>query len=169
MFSLGPQLSATLFQTHDAITSAIGVVVLASFASAAQLRFGRIAPWIAASAGSIALAAGTMLIVAALALGSPVVFLVGSAIGGVGFGLAFLGGLRALVAVIPNTHRAGVMSAFYLVAYASLSVPAVIAGVVVRRLGLELTFELLGSIASLVALLLAVEAWRTRPRTSAPA
>ena len=54
-------------------------------------------------------------------------YLAGSIVGGLGFGAAFLGGLRALVAVIPSEHRAAVMSAFYLVAYASLSIPAVLA------------------------------------------
>jgi hypothetical protein len=43
----------------------------------------------------------------------------------------------ALSAAIPNEHRAQVMSAFYIVAYASLSLPAVLAGIVVRPLGLQ--------------------------------
>jgi hypothetical protein len=41
----------------------------------------------------------------------------------------FLGGLRALAAAIPHHQRAAVMSAFYVAAYASLSLPAVLAGV----------------------------------------
>jgi membrane protein implicated in regulation of membrane protease activity len=60
------------------------------------------------------------------------------------------------------------MSAFYLVAYASLSVPAVIAGLVVTHLGLATTFETFGSLAALVALAMAVEAWRTRPARRLP-
>ena len=46
-------------------------------------------------------------------------------VGGAGFGVAFLGALRALSAAIPHEHRAQVMSAFYVVAYSSLSLPAV--------------------------------------------
>jgi protein-S-isoprenylcysteine O-methyltransferase Ste14 len=72
-------------------------------------------------------------------------------------------GGRALVAVIPNEHRAAVMSAFYVVAYASASVPAVLAGVVVSHLGLQSTFEIFGSIVAGIALIVAAEAWRTRP------
>ena len=75
-------------------------------------------------AGSIALAAGTLLIVVAAATGSGAAFLTGSIIAGAGFGAAFLGGLRALVTVIPPEHRASVMSAFYVAAYASLSTSA---------------------------------------------
>jgi predicted MFS family arabinose efflux permease len=55
------------------------------------------------------------------------------------------------------------MSAFSIVAYASLSVPAVLAGLVVRRLGLQSTFEIFGSVAAAIALVVAIEAWRTRP------
>ena len=65
-------------------------------------------PWIAASAGSVALAAGMVMIVAAAATDSSALYLAGSIVGGAGFGAAFLGGLRALVAAIPPEHRAAV-------------------------------------------------------------
>ena len=162
-FSLGPELGADLFNTTNVIVSGIGIVALAGSAALAALLLGRIAPWIGASAGSIALAAGMILIVVAAATDSSATYLVGSIVGGIGFGIAFLGGLRALVAAIPNEQRAAVMSAFYIVAYASLSVPAVLAGVVVTHLGLESTFETFGSIVAGIALIVAIEAWRTRP------
>jgi MFS family permease len=162
-FSLGPQLSAHLFDTSNVIVSGIGVVALTGSAALAQLLLGRTAPWIGASAGSMALAGGMILIVVAAATDSSTTYLVGSVLGGIGFGIAFLGGLRALVAAIPHEHRAAVMSAFYVVAYASLSVPAVVAGVVVSHLGLQSTFETFGSIVAGIALIVAFEAWRTRP------
>jgi len=162
-FSLGPQLSAHLFNTTNVIVSTIGIVALGGSAALAQLLVGRTAPWIGASAGSIALSMGMILIVAAAATDSSATYLVGSILGGSGFGIAFLGGLRALVAAIPPEHRASVMSAFYIVAYASLSVPAVLAGVVVTRLGLQSTFEIFGSVVAGIALVVAFEAWRTRP------
>jgi len=56
------------------------------------------------------------------------------------------------------------MSAFYVVAYASLSLPAIAAGVLVTPLGLESTFEIFGSVIAALALVVAFEAWRTRPR-----
>jgi predicted MFS family arabinose efflux permease len=162
-FSLGPQLSAHLFETTNAIVSGIGIVALAGSAALASLVSGRSAPWIGASGGSLALAAGMILIVVAAATDSSAAYLAGSIVGGAGFGVAYLGGLRALVAVIPSEHRAAVMSAFYIVAYASLSVPAIIAGVVVGHLGLPSTFEIFGSIVAGSALIVAFEAWRTRP------
>jgi len=162
-FSLGPGLSAQLFRTSSVIIAGIGAVALALSAALSQMIFHRTAPWIGAAAGSATLAAGTMLIVAAAVTGSSAAYLAGSVVGGAGFGVAFLGGLRQLVVVIPDQRRAAVMSAFYIVAYASLSVPAVIAGVVVTHLGLKTTFEIFGSLVAGIALAMAAEAWRTRP------
>ena len=163
-FSLGPQLGAQLFDTRNVVVAGAGIVLLAGSAALAQLAFGRAPAWIGASAGSVALAAGTMAIVAAAAFESSATYLVGSVVAGAGFGIAFLGGLSTLVAAIPSHQRAAVLSAFYVVAYAALSVPAVLAGIVVTQVSLDRTFEIFGSGASLIALVVAVEAWRTRPR-----
>jgi MFS family permease len=165
-FSLGPELGAHIFGTSNAIIAGAGVVVLSAAAVIAQLLTGRGAPWIAASSGSVALAAGIAMIVVAAATESSALYLAGSLVGGIGFGAAFLGGLRALVAQIPPEHRAAVLSAFYIVAYGSLSVPAILAGVVVSYISLESTFEIFGSVVAALGLGVAVQAWRTRPNRS---
>jgi MFS family permease len=167
-FSLGPGLSAHLFDTTNVVVSAIGIVAVGGAGALAQLLLGRTAPWLGASAGSIALAGGMALIVTAAATDSSATYLSGSILGGIGFGIAFLGGLRTLVAAIPPEGRAAVLSAFYVVAYLSGSVPAVLAGLVVGHLGLEPTFEIFGSVVALIALVLAFEAWRTRPARRTP-
>ena len=165
--SLGPQLSGDLFHTTNHLVAGVGVFALAGSAAVAQLALGRTPPWAAAAAGSVALSAGMVLIVVASSTDSSVVYLTGAIIGGAGFGVAFLGALRALSAVIPNEHRAAVMSAFYVVAYASLSLPAIAAGLLVTPLGLRPTFEIFGSAIAALALVVAFEAWRTRPRVHA--
>jgi MFS family permease len=162
--SLGPQLTATLFHTTDHFVAGTSVFILAGSGAAAQLLFGRVAAWRAATLGALALATGLLLIVLATSNDSSALFLAGAVIGGGGFGVAFLGALRALSAAIPPAHRAEVMSAFYVVAYAALSLPAILAGVVVTPLGLQPTFEIFGSVIAGLALLCAAEAWRTRPR-----
>jgi MFS family permease len=168
-FSLGPGLGARLFESTNVVVDGIGIIVLAGSAALAQLVFGRTAPWIGASAGGVALAVGTALIVTSTAVSSSALFLIGSVVAGAGFGIAFLGGLRTLVASIPGDRRAAVLSAFYVVAYASLSIPAVLGGIVVSHIGLDTTFELFGSVVAGIALLVALEAWRTRPRPIEPA
>ena len=162
-YSLGSQLGGQLFHTHDAIVSGLGVVLLSAAGVSAQILTGRSAPWIATSGGSTALAAGIVLIVIAAATGSTTSYLAGAIIAGAGFGAAFLGGLRALVAQIPAQHRAAVLSAFYVVAYAALSLPAILAGVAVSYITLQSTFEIFGGIAAAIGLLVAFLAWHTRP------
>jgi len=161
--SLGPQLSATLFGTANHFVIGLTIFALAGSGAAAQLLFGRTAPWAGAAYGSLALSLGMVLIVLSAASGSTGLFWAGAIIGGAGFGVAFLGALRALSAVIPPDHRGAVMSAFYIVAYLAISVPAIIAGSVVSSLGLQTTFEVFGSIVAALALVVAFEAYRTRP------
>ena len=162
-FSLGPQLSSILFDSTNHVVEGLNIFVLAGAGALAQLAFGRVAPWASAAFGSVALALGMGTIVAASAAGSGALLVVGSIVAGVGFGAAFLGGLRTLSAAIPAEHRAGVMAAFYIAAYASLSLLAVAAGFVVGSLGVTDTFEIFGTAIAGLALVVAFEAWRTRP------
>jgi predicted MFS family arabinose efflux permease len=163
-FSIGAQLSGHLFTTSNVILAGIAGVLLTLPAALSQLLFHRIRPWLGASAGPAALAAGLVLVVVATAVDCGPLYVAGAFVAGAGFGVAFLSALRQLSGVIPAEHRAAVMSAFYVVAYASLSVPAVIAGLVVTHLGVETTFEVFGGVVAAVALTMAAEAWRTRPR-----
>lgn len=161
--SLGPGLSADLFDTTNHLVSGVGVFALSGAAAVAQLAFGRTSPWAGAAHGSLALSAGMVLLVVAAAVDSSLLYLAGAIIGGAGFGVAFLGALRALTAVIPHEHHAAVMSAFYIVAYAALSLPAIAGGVVVGSLGLRPTFEIFGSATAALALVVAIHALRMRP------
>lgn len=161
--SLGPQLSAGLFHTASPLVGGISVFALAGPAALAQIVFRRTPPWGGAAGGSIALSLGMLTVVAAASTDSGALYLAGSIIAGAGFGVAFLGALRALSAAIPPEHRGSVMSAFYIVAYASLSLPAILAGVLDTPLGLRPTFEIFGSAIAALALAVARLAWRTRP------
>jgi hypothetical protein len=61
------------------------------------------------------------------------------------------------------------MSAFYVVAYLAISLPAILAGVLVTPLGLESTFEIFGSVVAALSLAVAFEAYRTRPASASVA
>src|SRR5262245_18778087 len=161
--SLGSHLSGELFHTTNQLAASVGIFALTGSAALSQLAFSKAAPRTGAALGSLALATGMALLVVAAATDSAVTYLAGAVIGGGGFGVAFLGGLRALTAVIPAEHRAAVMSAFYVVAYAAISLPAIAAGAVAGYTGVRPTFELFGAGAAAVALLVAFQAARTQP------
>jgi predicted MFS family arabinose efflux permease len=166
-FALGPQLAGQVFETGDHVVTGISLFLLTGVGALAQLAYGRRAAWVGVAGGSVALAVGVALIALAASEDSAAPLLIGSVIGGAGFGLAFLGALRNLSAAIPPDQRAGVMSAFFVVGYTALSVPAVLAGLAVTPLGLESTFEIFGTLVAALALVVALQAWRTRPRPAA--
>ncbi len=161
--SLGPALVSRMLRTDSVLLTGLVVAALPAAASLSMVLFGKRAPWAGASGGSLALAAGMGLMVLAVASGSVPEFLVATLLSGCGFGVAFLGGLRSLSAAIPAEHRGAVMSAFYLVAYSALSLPAIGAGLLVSPLGLNATFEIFGAVIAVLAFVVAAEALRSRP------
>jgi MFS family permease len=167
-YSLGPQLSSLLFGSTNAVVSSLGIVMIAGTAVLVVFPSQRLSPRAATAIGSASLAAGMVLIVLAATWSSSSYFIAGSILAGVGFGGAFLSGLRGLVTVIPGSSRGAVMAAFYIVAYFSVSFPPIIAGLVVPHLGLRTTFEIFGSIVAGIAVVVTEEAIRSRSGSRAP-
>lgn len=99
----------------------------------------------------IALVAGSALMIASVTAESLwLIFTTGM---GIGFGGAFQGGLRLILAETPAARRTGVLSTVYIVSYFALGGPAVIAGLLTPTLGLRTVVD---AYAVFVALLLAV-------------
>ena len=161
--ALGPELLGGLFHTSNAVIACLGIFAFDMTAAVSQVVFRHKAPWVSATVGSLILALGLLGTVLAVATESGATYVLATVIVGAGFGAAFLGGLRALSAAIPPNRRGSVMSAFYLVAYSSLSIPAILAGTLTTPIGLNATFEILGATLAVVALVVAALAWRIRP------
>lgn len=164
--SLGPRLASEMLHTHSHLAGGVAILALTIPGVFTQLRWHHVDPHRAASVGAAVLGLGMALIVISLSTGSAVFFIAASALTGAGWGVAFLGALRSLTAVIPPAHRAEVMSAFYVVAYSSLAVPAIVAGVVVTHIGLNETFRVFGLLVVALAATVAVLAARVRTRTA---
>jgi MFS family permease len=154
--ALAPSLAGELFDTHSHLAGGAVVLALAGPGGLAQLVFHKMTPRTAMGIGSVVLALGMAGTVASLSSDSVPLFLGVSVITGTGFGVAFMGAIRSISLVAPAEHRAAVMSAFYVVAYLSLSVPTVIAGLFVPTLGIEPTFRIFGSIVVALALVTAL-------------
>jgi MFS family permease len=75
----------------------------------------------------------------------------GTAIGGVGFGTAYFGGLRRVLPTADATDRAALLSAIYTQCYLAFSLPAVAVGVVVPIIGLPLASYIYGTVIILLA------------------
>jgi MFS family permease len=154
--ALAPSLAAQLFDTHSHLAGGAAVLSIAGPGGLAQLVFHRLSTRAAMGGGSLVLALGMAATVASLSTDSVSLFFGASIVTGAGFGVAFMGAIRSISAVAPVEQRAAVMSAFYVVAYLSLSVPTLIAGLVVPELGIEPTFRIFGSLVAALAVATAV-------------
>lgn len=159
--ALGPALAAGILHTTNHLAGGGAVFALSATGALVQLRFHRLDALRATWVGALLLGTGMTLTAESLSTGSAVFFLGASALTGAGFGLAFMGGLRSLSVVVPEHHRGEVMSAFYIVAYCSLSLPAVAAGIAVPQLGLEATFRIFSAAVVLLAIVVVVVALRS--------
>ena len=165
--ALGPALAGHLLQTHGELAGGAAAAALMGSGALAQLAARNLTNRTLTVAGSLLVALGMGLTATAVAVGSAPFFLGASALGGIGFGLAFMGSLRHLSAAIPSDRRAEVMSAFYVVGYLSLALPAVAAGIVAASVGLSETFELFSSGVVVIALLVAAGGRRIQDPASA--
>ena len=110
--------------------------------------------------GAVLLAVGVALILSAVHAGSLPLFFVATLIAGSGFGTGFLGAVRSVVPLALPHERAGLMSAFYVLSYLAFCVPSLLAGNLIRSVGLIATTDAYGALligltlSALVALLM---------------
>jgi hypothetical protein len=135
--SLGPSLVASITGSGNLLWGGVVIVLLTGVGSLSALLFRSSAPAGAVLWGAVALLTGVAITVGGIEAPSTVLFLVGTAIAGVGFGAAFLGGFRILSALAPPAERARMVATIYVVCYLSFSLPAIVAGVAATQSGLH--------------------------------
>lgn len=151
--SLTPSLLAAATGSTSVLNGGFAVAALTISGAVAILNLRGRAPGLALLVGCSFLAIGVMIILAAVNLGLLWLFFVGTVVAGIGFGSSFLGALRLLLPLAHAHERAGLMSAFYVLSYLAFCVPALIAGLSVRRLGLIATTNIYGSTVVALALI----------------
>jgi predicted MFS family arabinose efflux permease len=165
--SLGPSLVRTVAGSSSLVLGGLSLFILAGSGALTVLAVRNLAPRVVMLIGIGALLAGVGTTLLAISARSELVFLVGTAIAGVGFGGGFQGALRTIVPVAGAHERAGVISVVFLISYLALGVPAVIAGfLVVDSGGLLTTAREYGVAVMALAALALVGVWRreTEPR-----
>jgi predicted MFS family arabinose efflux permease len=135
--SLGPSLASQLAASSNRVLGGLAIFLLADIGAVAIVVTRSWATTRAMVVGGIILGGGLVVAVAAIALSSPLLFFAATALTGVGFGPAWLGVLRTLVALAAPTARAALLAAVFVVAYLALALPAVIAGFLATRIGLH--------------------------------
>ena len=151
--SLGPSIIGGVFGVDNHIVG--GLEIFALFASgavaAAVVRNGF--PRTVMMIGATVLAVGVALTLVSVQIESIALYFVGAVIAGSGWGATFLGAMRTLGALVPAAERGGVFATTFVISYLAFSLPAVVAGLAVHRLGLSTTVELYGGFVITLALI----------------
>ena len=137
--SLGPSLAAQATGSPNLLWGGLVIFLLCGTGAAAAFAVRTISAQATMLAGCLFLLAGMAVTFGAIAATASAAFLVGTAVAGVGFGLAFLGSFRVITALAEPDDRAGLVAAVYIVGYLAFSVPALIAGVATTKFGLHST------------------------------
>ena len=85
--------------------------------------------------GCLALVAGAGVTIAAIQAGTAAVLLLGTGVAGLGYGTAFLGAHRTVVALASPSDRAGLIAAIFSVSYLAMGLPALIAAITTAQFG----------------------------------
>ena len=163
MLSVGGSLLTAVFaqQNHAVVGLVIGL--FAGSAAVASVVLRDRAPEDMQGIGTTALFVGTALFALALVTTSLSVFVAAAVIAGTGFGLAFLGAFRTVSQLAEPHERAALISAIYVVSYLALSIPALIAGLLITDAGLRDTALGYSAVVTVVAAAtLAYETYNTR-------
>jgi MFS family permease len=106
--SLGPSLAAQLLHSENLLWGGVLIFLLTGLGAAASAGFRKTNPPTVMLGGCLALVTGALITFAAIETTTSAVLLVGAAVAGLGFGPAFMGAYRSVVALAPSDDRAGV-------------------------------------------------------------
>ncbi|WP_439678654.1 MFS transporter [Embleya sp. MST-111070] len=169
--SLGPALVRLI--DPDAPQAARGMVFFVFGATAVVTVWAlrRAEPRTIAVGGSLSILPATALTLSGLHGGGLPAVHGGAALAGAAFGAVSQGALRLLLASLDARDRAATLAAYYVLAYLSMSLPAIAAGAATRHYGLGATTHAYAVAAALlaVAALAALTASRRRTAEAHPA
>jgi MFS family permease len=157
--SLGPSVVAQQLHSHNLTWGGVLILLFTGLGAAGSVALAKGEPLRVMLGGCLVLIAGAVVTFVSIDLGVPVVFLVGAAVAGLGFGPAFMGAYRAVVALAVPDDRAGLITAIYVVSYLATGIPAVIGGIATSRYGLSrtaLVYSLVVAALAAVALILLI-------------
>jgi MFS family permease len=151
--SLLVSLTAAQFGIRNHFESGLIVVIVCLAGTVSGFALRDVSPARSNSLGAIGLIVGIGVTLAGLHIGSLAVFVLGSALGGLGLGASMSGSIRT-VSVLPAAHERGeFFAAVYVVGYLAFSIPAVIAGFAAVHFGLLHVAYVYGAGVVLLALL----------------
>jgi predicted MFS family arabinose efflux permease len=167
--SLGPSLAGLLAHSRDLLWGGVLILLftgLGAVASAAVVTRG---PAQVMLGGCLLVITGALVTFSSVETGALTTLFIGTAIAGLGFGPAFSGAFREVVALAPSWDRAGLVTAIYIVSYLATGIPAVAGGLATSHYGLHKTaivYSLAVATLAAAAALMLIIRMRTTERPS---
>ncbi|WP_144765808.1 MFS transporter [Curtobacterium sp. 9128] len=151
--SVAPNFMGQVLGVHSPVV--VGVVVFALFGASAtaQIALRGLADRTLVVTGSIALAAGMGVLAWSLLATSMALLVVSSVLAGVGQGLLFTTGLRAITAATEPSRRTEATTSYFVLAYLSISIPAISAGLLAAGIGLVPAGVVFAAVVAVVSLI----------------
>lgn len=149
--SLAPSLMLHVFGIDNGVVNGLTVAVLSGVGAIAPTLLGRFAAPRPAIVGMASIALGIALLLASFATHSLALFFVGTAVAGIGFGGAFSALVQTLAPLAQSHQRGELFAAIFVVSYLAFSLPAMLAGFLVKPLGLLPTVEGYAAVLLLIA------------------
>jgi predicted MFS family arabinose efflux permease len=165
--SLGAQIGRDLIGSSNALVTGTVIALFATTVAGAAFAARRLPGPAAIASGGVASAAGMGLLMLSASHHDLGLFLASAVAAGAGYSLQFLGGLTLINAHAPAHHRAGTLSAVYLVGYLLMGAIALALGIAATARGLAAAVDL-GSLL-IAAMALAGAALALRGHGARPA
>ena len=135
--SLGPSLTRELVHSRNLMWGGLSICLLTGFGAIGSAATRNQLPRVTMTAGCGGLLVGVVITVAAISTGTPWLLFTGTAVAGTGFGTAFSGAYRTVIAAAPEDDRAALIAAIFTMSYAAFGVPALLAGIAASHYGLR--------------------------------
>ncbi|MCP9206707.1 MFS transporter [Streptomyces sp. NEAU-Y11] len=150
--SLGPSLARLVSPQLSRSTAGLVFFALTAGAAVAIVAVRALPARAVSVAGAAALVPAALLTLSAPYLHSLSALFTGTVLAGAAFGAVAQGALRLLLPPAAPGERAGTLTAYYVLSYLAMSVPAVIAGLLTNHYGLRTAVSLYTGTAVLLAL-----------------
>jgi MFS family permease len=142
MLALGAQIARDLVGSGNALANGAAIALFAIVTGVIAVLAKAIPAKTSIILGGVASAVGMALLMLSAEQHSLPIFLATAVAAGAGYSLLFSGGLGLINANAPASHRAGTLSAMYLIAFLTMGVIAVALGAAATAWGLDVAIDL---------------------------
>jgi MFS family permease len=162
--ALGAQIAEQITATHNVFVVGAILAIMSAVIGVTAIATRSVRPQVSIAIGSVVTLVAFGFLLDSAFTGSLQVFMVTTLVSGAAYALMFAGGLGLIGQNAPAHHRAGTISAVYLVAYILQGAAAITLGLIATDAGLRAALELGAVVVSAfaIAALIATQVLRVR-------